>query len=340
MTSATAILADPVYKEHWTGEGHPERPARFDAVLHALEREGFVKDALRIPARPATEDEIALCHGRKYIEIARRDVSHGPGVLSTGDTEIGPRSLEVAMKAAGGVLNAVDTVFARKAKNAFCAVRPPGHHATPDRGMGFCLFNNAAIAARYAQKKYGIDRALIVDWDVHHGNGTQDIFYADPRVFYVSMHQFPLYPGSGRLFERGAGLAEGTTMNLPFPPGTTGDAYLAAIDRVVLPVMELFGPTWLIISAGFDAHVRDPLTDLALTSGDFARMTARLCALVPPGRRLAVLEGGYDLQALESSSAVVLSVLAGEVTEPDEPATSGGPGLRVVDAAIEMWQPL
>src|SRR3989454_12645197 len=261
MTSATAILADPIYKEHWTGEGHPERPARFDAVLHALEREGFVKDALRIPARSATEDEIALCHGRKYIEIAKRDVSHGPGVLSTGDTEIGPRSLEVALKAAGGVLNAVDTVFAGKAKNAFCAVRPPGHHATPDRGMGFCLFNNVAIAARYLQKKRGIGRVLIVDWDYHHGNGTQDTFYNDGSVFYFSTHHYGAYPGTGSPAQTGEGPGAGKILNVPMPPGAGDKEFLQVFETRLVPAARNFKPDFILISAGFDS-MRDDLLGL------------------------------------------------------------------------------
>src|SRR5258706_10344656 len=273
MMSATAILADPIYKEHWTGEGHPERPARFDAVLHALEREGFVKDALRIPARLATEDEIALCHGRKYIEIAKRDVSHGPGVLSTGDTEIGPRSLEVALKAAGGVLNAVDAVFAGKAKNAFCAVRPPGHHATPDRGMGFCLFNNVAIAARYAQRKHGMERVLIADWDVHHGNGTQDIFYSDGSVFFFSTHQSPWYPGTGHPQETGEGKGKGRILNCPFPPGSGRIEILGAFRQKLLPAAKQFYPDLVILSAGFHSRVGGPLGAFTLTDAEVAELS-------------------------------------------------------------------
>src|SRR5436309_7488878 len=259
MISPTAILADPIYKEHWTGEGHPERPARFDAVLHALEREGAIKDALRIPARPATEDELALCHGRKYIDIARRDVAHGPGALSTGDTEIGPRSFEVALKAVGGILNAVDAVVARKAKNAFCVVRPPGHHATPNRGMGFCLFNNVAIAARYARKKHGIERALIVDWDVHHGNGTQDIFYSDGSVFYFSTHQSPWYPGTGDADETGEGKGKGMILNCPASAGSGRKEILGAFQAKLLPAMRDFKSDLILISAGFDSRLGDPL---------------------------------------------------------------------------------
>ena len=175
----TGLLADPVYKQHDPGAGHPERPERFDAVMQALNQTGLAKSMERIAARAATDDEIALCHGRAYIQTVRREIGAGARQLSTGDTDVGPRSLEVALRAVGGVLNAVDAVAGGKAANAFCAVRPPGHHARPDQGMGFCIFNNIAIAARYAQRKHGIAKVMIADWDVHHGNGTQDIFYAD-----------------------------------------------------------------------------------------------------------------------------------------------------------------
>jgi acetoin utilization deacetylase AcuC-like enzyme len=314
MSSATAILADPIYKEHWTGEGHPERPARFDAVLQALEREGFVKDALRIPVRSATDDEIALCHARKYIEIARRDVSHGPGVLSTGDTEIGPRSLEVAMKAAGGILNAVDTVFARKAMNAFCAVRPPGHHATPVRGMGFCLFNNVAIAARYARKKYGIDRVVIVDWDVHHGNGTQDIFYSDGSVFYFSTHQSPWYPGTGAADETGEGKGKGTTMNCPYPSGSGRKEILGAFQGKLIPAMRDFKPELVLISTGFDSRMGDPLGQFTLSDTDFADLTKVMLEIAEHysgGRLVSVLEGGYSLTGLGAGTAAHVEALRG-----------------------------
>jgi acetoin utilization deacetylase AcuC-like enzyme len=306
MTSSTAILADPIYKEHWTGEGHPERPARFDAVLHALEREGAVKDAVRIPARPATEDEIALCHGRKYIEIARRDVAHGPGMLSTGDTVISPRSFDVALQAVGGVLNAVDAVFARKARNAFCVVRPPGHHATADRGMGFCLFNNVAIAARHAQKKYGIDRALIVDWDVHHGNGTQDIFYSDGSVFYFSTHQSPWYPGTGDADETGEGKGKGTTLNCPASAGSGRKEILGAFQGKLTPAMRDFKPDLVLISAGFDSRLGDPLGQFTLSDADFADLTQATLELADhyaSGRLVSVLEGGYSLSGLGSAAA-------------------------------------
>jgi acetoin utilization deacetylase AcuC-like enzyme len=199
--------------------------------------------------------------------------------------------------------------------------------------MGFCLLNNVAIAAAALADRG--ERVLVVDYDAHHGNGTQDTFWSDPRVLYVSAHEWPLYPGTGGIEEVGAGAGTGATVNLPFPAGTTGDVYLAAVDDVIAPIAHAFGPTWLIVSAGFDAHRADPLTGLSLSSGDYAALTSRLVALVPAGRRLVFLEGGYDLDALRDSTAACLSALAG-VDDRPEPATSGGPGRRVVDAALRI----
>ncbi|MBM3814582.1 MAG: histone deacetylase, partial [Acidimicrobiia bacterium] len=216
----TAWMMDPLFKEHWTGEGHPERPARYDAAAKALDASGFTKAAQAVKSRRATREELSLCHPLSYIDLVRHDVHAGYSVLSTGDTQISERSLDVALHACGGVLNLVDAVVTKKARNGFALVRPPGHHATPDRGMGFCLFNNIAVGARFAQHKHGLERVLIVDWDVHHGNGTQDIFYEDPSVFFFSTHQAPWYPGTGARSETGAGKGKGTTLNRPLPAGS------------------------------------------------------------------------------------------------------------------------
>jgi len=312
MKSVTAILADPVYKEHQTGRSHPERPERMDAVVHALERDGVIKDALRIPVRPATEDELALCHTRSYIEIAKRDVAAGAHDLSTGDTQISPRSFDVALKAAGGLLNAVDAVVGRKAANAFCAVRPPGHHATPDRGMGFCLFNNVAIAARYAQKKHGIAKVAIVDWDVHHGNGTQDIFYSDGSVFYFSTHQSPWYPGTGAASETGEGKGHGTILNCPFPAGSGSKEILGVFQNKLIPAMRDFKPELVLVSAGFDSRLGDPLGQFTLSDADFADLTALMLEIAHQyagGRLVSVLEGGYSLTGLAAASAAHVEAL-------------------------------
>ena len=315
MKLVTAILADPVYKEHQTGRSHPERPERMDAVVHALERDGAIKDALRIPVRSATEDELALCHTRPYIEIAKHDVASGLRDLSTGDTQISPRSFDVALKAAGGLLNAVDAVVDRKAANAFCAVRPPGHHATPDRGMGFCLFNNVAIAARYAQKKHGIGRVVIVDWDVHHGNGTQDIFYSDGSVFYFSTHQSPWYPGTGAANETGEGKGEGSTLNCPFPAGSGAREILGAFQSKLIPAMRNFKPELVLLSAGFDSRLGDPLGQFTLSDADFADLTTLMLEVAHQyagGRLVSVLEGGYSLTGLASASAAHVQALRAE----------------------------
>ena len=329
---STLLLADPIYRTHLEGvPGHPERPERYDAVVAALRKAGLFDRMGRVKPRAATHEELLRCHIEPYLKLAKHDVESGRGFLTTGDTDVTPNSWDVALQATGGILNAVDEVMAGRAANAFCVVRPPGHHASADRGMGFCIFNNVAIAARHAQKKHGVERVLIVDWDVHHGNGTQDIFYSDSSVFYFSTHQWPLYPGTGRADETGAGKGKGTTMNFPFPAGTTGDAYLDALDSVVEPIAEQFRPDWVLISAGFDAHRDDPLTDLGLSAGDYADLTARVISFAPARRVITFLEGGYDLDALRSSVAATASALVGRELRP-ESATSGGPGRAVVGA--------
>jgi len=298
---ATALLLDTIYKQHLTGPGHPERPERYDAIAAALEREGLVKSLERIAVRPATEDEIAMCHSRDYIAVVKRDIARGEQDLSTGDTTISPKSLDVALRAAGGLLNAVDAVIGR-AGNAFCVVRPPGHHATPVKGMGFCIFNNAAIAARYAQKKHGIERVLIADWDVHHGNGTQDIFYSDGSVFFFSTHQSPWYPGTGAASETGEGKGKGTTMNVPLPAGSRKEI-IDAFRTNLVSAADAFKPDLVMISAGFDSRFGDPLGRFRLTDEDFADLTRMMLDIAEKhaaGRLVSVLEGGYSLDGLSA----------------------------------------
>lgn len=297
----TGLLLDSIYGQHAPGEGHPERPERLEAVSSALDRAGLGKQMEPLRPRPATDDELAAVHSREYIALVRSESSRGARMLSTGDTNLGPRSLEVALQAAGGVLNAVDAVFGGRVKNAFCAVRPPGHHATPVRGMGFCLFNNVAVAARYAQKKHGAERVMIVDWDVHHGNGTQDTFYADGSVLFFSTHQYPWYPGTGAADERGEGKGKGRIINCPFDAGAGRAEVYGAFREQLAPAAAAFKPDLLVISAGFDSREGDPLGRFRLTDSDFADLTRVLMDVAETncaGRVVSVLEGGYSLSGL------------------------------------------
>ena len=307
-------MMDAISKEHATGEGHPERPARFDAVANALTDAGHAGAMQHIDSRAVTDDEVLACHTAPYLKMVERDVAVGHRVLSTGDTEISPKSLEVARHAAGGALNAVDAIFTGKAANAFCVVRPPGHHATPGRGMGFCIFNNVAIAARYAQKKYGVKRVLIADWDVHHGNGTQDIFYSDGSVFFFSTHQSPWYPGTGARQETGEGAGKGTTLNCPFAAGAGTAEILGAFRKQLIPAMTEFKPEFVILSAGFDSRAGDPLGHFRLDDADFAALTGVMLELAGKhanGRLLSVLEGGYSLTGLASAASAHVAAMRG-----------------------------
>jgi acetoin utilization deacetylase AcuC-like enzyme len=299
----TALLADPVYREHLRERpGHPERAERFDAVAAAL---APVKGLTPIASRIATDDELQLCHTPAYLHRARLEIEAGQPYLSTGDTDVTHNSWDVAIRAAGGVLNAVDAVCSGPAKNAFCAVRPPGHHATASRGMGFCILNNIALGARYAQRQHGLARIAIVDWDVHHGNGTQEIYYSDPSVFFFSTHQWPLYPGTGRADETGEGAGEGTTMNFPFPAGSGRTEILGAVRNSLMPAMEQFRPELVMISAGFDSRIGDLLGRFTLTDDDFMDLTRAVKEIADRsagGRVVSVLEGGYNLEGLASAA--------------------------------------
>lgn len=305
---------DDICREHDTGPGHPESPQRYQAVAQALKLSGLQARMKPVPSRPAEEAELRLCHGMGYLETARRDVDSGRDDLSTGDTSICPRSYEVAQHAAGGVLEAVDEVMNGRLKNAFCAVRPPGHHARPDQGMGFCLFNNVALGARRAIKKHGAAKVLIVDWDVHHGNGTQDIFYEDGSVLFVSTHQAPWYPYTGWAEETGRGKGAGLTLNYPFPGGAGFKEIGGVLENRALQEAVKFKPDLVMISAGFDSRIDDPLGKFRLTDEDFAALTRLLMKFADEhceGRLVSVLEGGYHLDGLAKAVTAHVTALTG-----------------------------
>jgi acetoin utilization deacetylase AcuC-like enzyme len=305
---STLLITHPACLDHQTPPGHPERPERLRAIDRALEDERF-QTLIRVEAPRASLETIALCHPMDYV-TAVRDATPKEGLVGLdADTTLSPGSFEAALRAAGGATYAVDEVMAGKAKNAFVATRPPGHHTETARAMGFCLFNNAAIAARHAQKKHGVERAAVVDFDVHHGNGSQDIFWSDKTVMYGSTHQMPLYPGTGAKGERGE---HNTVVNAPLRPGDGGEQFRAAFEHVILPRLRDFRPDLVVISAGFDAHMRDPLANLNLLEADFDWATRKLMDVAHTsagGRVVSVLEGGYDLQGLAGSAAAHVAAL-------------------------------
>lgn len=309
----TGLVHDPACAGHLPGRHHPERPERLDSVLCGIAAALPSTPLVPIAARRATDDDLALCHSRDYIRSVVRDIASGSGALSTGDTDVGEGTLEAALAAAGGSLAAVDAVMEQRVRRVFCAVRPPGHHATAERGMGFCVFNNAAIAARHAQRRHGVGRVLIADWDLHHGNGTQDIFYDDPTVFYFSTHQWPCYPGTGAAGETGAGPGRGFTLNCPCAPGSGRREIVGAFREQLVPRMAEFRPELIILSAGFDAMAGDPIGSLALRAEDFAELTAVVAELADRfslGRIVSVLEGGYSLDGLAAAAGAHVRALA------------------------------
>jgi acetoin utilization deacetylase AcuC-like enzyme len=305
---ATLYVTHRACLDHVTPAGHPERPDRLRAIEQALEAETF-QNLAREQAPLGTKEQIALCHPVDYIDEVESASPDEGLVRLDADTSMSPGSYEAALRCVGGGVLAVDEVMAGRAKNAFVAVRPPGHHAETARPMGFCLFNSAAIVARYAQKRHGAERAAIVDFDVHHGNGSQDIFWSDKTVMYCSTHEMPLYPGTGAVGERGL---HNTIVNAPLRAGDGGDQFREAFDTAILPRLRDFKPDILIISAGFDAHTRDPLANLNLVEADYAWVTKKLMAIADEsagGRMVSMLEGGYDLQGLSRSVAAHVTEL-------------------------------
>jgi acetoin utilization deacetylase AcuC-like enzyme len=306
----TLLLTHPAFLDHLTPPGHPERPDRLRAVAEVLAEARFDKLA-RDEAPEGTLDMPRLCHSEKYVEALRKVAPSSGTIYLDGDTSMSPGTWEAVMRGVGGAVAATDAVMSGSHPNAFLAVRPPGHHAEIAKPMGFCFFDNAAIAARHAQRKYGIARAAIVDFDVHHGNGTQDIFWKDPTVMYCSTHQMPLFPGTGASGERGE---HDNIVNAPLKSEDGGAKFRAAFENVILPQLRKFSPELVVISAGFDAHYRDPLASLTLRAEDFDWVTRQLMDVADQsagGRVVAVLEGGYDLQGLKESVAAHVGALMG-----------------------------
>ena len=309
----TGLVYDERMLKHDTGPFHPERPERIKTCYNFLEAENILSRLKLVPPREATIEEISMAHDSRYVESVKEMAEQGGGQLDL-DTPLSEKSFEAATLAAGGVIEAVDMLVAKKLKNCFCLVRPPGHHATYSRGMGFCLFDNLAVGARHALKNHEMSRILILDWDAHHGNGLQDIFWNDPSVLYVSFHQHPHYPGTGFAAEVGAGDGEGFTINFPFSADTGIVDYRTAFKEAIWPVTQEFKPELVMVAAGFDGHFHDPLTSLGLTTDDFGEMTSEIMGLAnkfAEGKMICSLEGGYDLKALSYSVAQVIIKLSG-----------------------------
>jgi acetoin utilization deacetylase AcuC-like enzyme len=319
-----AIYDDPIFREHDSGDGHPERPQRVDAVRRGIVEAGLTERLSWPAVRPATDAELLRVHTGKHVRsVAATD---GRTVAFDPDTQAGPRTYQAALHAAGAVVDAVTAVLDGRIDRAFCLSRPPGHHAESERVMGFCYFNNVAVAALAALAR-GVARVLIVDFDVHHGNGTQEIFYPSRSVLYVSSHQFPFYPGTGMQLEQGAGPGRGYTANLPMPAGSGDADYLRVYRDIVLPLARAFDPELVIVSAGFDAFGGDPLASMRLTADGYGALAGICLEAAANGRAVFALEGGYDLDGLASSGAAVTRVLLGE-TPPDPGGTASAETLK------------
>jgi acetoin utilization deacetylase AcuC-like enzyme len=309
----TQVFYDPAMLRHEPPNDHPESPRRLDAVMAAVRRLEEQKRVSVIPPQSATEDHLLLVHSAQYVKTVRTEIAEGRQVLSTGDTELSPGSLTAALAAAGAVVSAVDAVMTGRTRTAFCAVRPPGHHASEARGMGFCLFNNIASGARHARRRHGVERILIADWDAHHGNGAQEVFWSDGSVLFFDIHQHPWYPGTGRADEQGNGKGRGLILNNPFAAGSGRDEILRAFRDVLVPAAAGFKPQLVMISAGFDSRAGDPLGRFTLTDRDFADLTDVVLAIAREhagGRLVSVLEGGYALDGLSRAVASHLDRLA------------------------------
>ena len=308
----TAFVYHPLFLNHDTGQGHPERSARLTSAYAKLQQQDWFDSLQLVENRVAESVWIDQVHRGHYEQRIKETVNRGESYIDTPDVAVSTDSYDVAVRAAGSVLAIADQIMGKQADNGFAMVRPPGHHAEADQAMGFCLFNNIAIGARYLQNKYGLERILILDWDVHHGNGTQHIFESDPSVFYMSLHESPHYPGTGAKSETGIGKGEGATLNCPMTSGMGDAHYREAFDEIILPKAYAFNPDAVLISAGFDAHVADPLGSIRLASESYGWMTQAMMALADQccdGRIISLLEGGYDLNALAESVTEHLRVL-------------------------------
>jgi len=312
---ATAYLYDPIFLKHQTGPGHPERPERCSAIHGAISAAPYYGDLVKIRASIPDLKYVEMVHARSYIQRVKEEVAGGISHLDSLDTAVSRDSYNVALNAVGGSLNLCDAIMTGKASAGFCAVRPPGHHAEWDSAAGFCIFNTIAIAAHYLQARHKIGRIAIVDWDVHHGNGTQHTFELDHSVLYISLHQYPHFPGSGAGFEAGTGTGTGFTLNIPMQAGSGDTEYLEAFRTLVIPALQRFEPEIILISAGFDGHRDDPLSSTHLSTeafGEFTRMLMYPAKAFSMGRIIAFLEGGYDLRSLAESARCMMDVLVNE----------------------------
>ncbi len=316
---SVGLVYSPTYLEHDTGQ-HPENAGRLVSVMKLLEETEVVERTVPLPLRAATTAELARVHSESYISHVESLAKIGGGWID-GDTVVSPASYDVALLAAGGLINSVDAVMTGQVESAFALVRPPGHHATRNAGAGFCLFNNIAVAAKHAIESHGLERVLVADFDVHHGNGTQDSFYYDPQVLYFSTHQYPFYPGTGRIDETGAGEGEGTTVNVPLPAWCGDEECLRAFEEILVPLARRFQPQLILVSAGYDGHWGDRLALMQVSVAGYGRMAQILTSLAHElchGRLVFTLEGGYLYEALASSVGVTIDVLSGisDIVDP------------------------
>ncbi|HEU4343805.1 MAG TPA: histone deacetylase [Candidatus Binatia bacterium] len=338
----SAVVIDRDFLKHQPGAGHPERPERVGVLLDLAQSLDHQKFEL-LPPQSASRADVEACHGAEYVALVESTSKVNQFALD-GDTVVCRDSFGTALLAVGGLLGLLDSIEAGQNRNGFALVRPPGHHALPSRAMGFCLFNTIAIGARYLQRRYAKQKVAIVDWDVHHGNGTQSAFYDDPSVLFISTHQYPFYPGTGAIGEVGAAHGEGFTLNIPLPAGCGDGEYLRVFRDIVAPAVKRFAPEWVLVSAGFDPHRRDPLGGMAVTEEGFAGMAQQLLGLAEDcagGKIAFLLEGGYDLAGLQNSVAAVLNTMQ-QKRQNDPPTAPAddriGPVVRKIQQVHEKYR--